>query len=154
MGSGGGLRAVVGGKQAAAVGLLLNPVFQAGFVGYNAVHQGFEDSLVGLAGEAGGFHGGGQAGEGLVGRLPHHVLLAQYGVGGEAFALLLDNRFEVLAVDAEIAEEFGYFDFVGLHGFDLIAAYDVVGTLHGFGLGGGNGEDGECGEEQGFQFHF
>ena len=71
----------------------------------------------------------------------------QYGVGGEAFALLFDSRLQVLAVDAEIAEEFGYFDFVGLYGFDHIAAYNVVGAFHSFGLGGGNGEDGEGGEK-------
>ena len=72
---------------------------------------------------------------------------AQIGVGSPFLAVFLHDGLEVVAVDAEIAEEFGYFDFVGLYGFDHIAAYNVVGAFHSFGLGGGNGEDGEGGEK-------
>lgn len=129
---------IVGGNQFRTVerSLRRRPFFEGGTVGQVDFFfvEGAEYRQIGLIFHVAAVYGSRHARQAHHFGLPNDVQRAQVGVGSPFLAVFLHDGFEVVAVDAEIAEKFGYFDFAALELGQGFAEDGVVLAFNQFGL--------------------
>ena len=135
---------IIGGNQFCTVerSLRSRPFFEGGTVGQVDFFfvEGAEYRQIGLIFHVAAVYGSRHARQADHFGLPNNVQRAQIGVGSPFLAVFLHDGFEVVAVDTEIAEKFGYFDFAALELGQGFAEDGVVLAFNQFGLcGGGEG---------------